>query len=227
MSNPVSETDRERVSSALFEYMLSGEADAAMTLVRDWAARHGFKNTIADILEPALAEVGRRWEKEQISLAAGYLAGKIAEDTLTLAAENSEPLAGDQGIAVIGNIEDDYHSLGRKLVGVFLRTAGWIVIDLGNDVEPSAFVDAAQRNRADVIGVSAMMYSTARKIFEVRQKLDDLALTKRIKLAVGGAVFKIHPELVDEVGGDGTAANAVDVPALFQRLREESAHDLS
>lgn len=219
-------TDKVRLSLSLFECMLAGESEGAMAIITEWASVHGFHSAIVDLLEPALTEVGKRWEKEQISLAAGYLAGKIAEDTLTLAAAHSEPVSGDKGIAVIGNIEDDYHSLGRRLVGVFLRTAGWIVIDLGNDVVPEAFVDAAVRNRADVIGVSSMMLSTAKKIFGVRQELDDRGLTDRIKLAVGGAVFKIHPELVKEVGGDGTASNAVDVPALFQRLKEDSRHDV-
>jgi hypothetical protein len=49
--------------------------------------------------------------------------------------------------------------------------------------------------------------------------LDDRDLQGRIKLAVGGAVFIMRPELVAEVGGDGTAISATAVPELFERLR--------
>ncbi len=127
-----------------------------------------------------------------------------------------------KGTAIIGNVEDDYHSLGRKLVGIFLLTAGWKVVDLGNDVAPATFVDAAIENKARIIGVSAMMFTTAQNILSLRKEIDQRGLKNKIKLAVGGAVFKIRPDLVSEVGGDGTAANAIDAPALFEKLTEGS-----
>jgi methanogenic corrinoid protein MtbC1 len=104
------------------------------------------------------------------------------------------------------------------MVGVFLRAAGWKVVDLGNDVSPAAFVDAALEHGARVIGISAMMLTTAENIRAVRSELDARGLSGRIRLAVGGAVFKLRPELVREVGGDGTTASAIQAPSLFDRL---------
>ncbi len=66
-----------------------------------------------------------------------------------------------------------------------------------------------------------MMYSTASHIARVRAAIDDRGLTEQIRLAVGGAVFLLRPELVDEVGADGTAGNAMDAPVLFKRLLED------
>ena len=144
-----------------------------------------------------------------ISLAQAYIAGKVAEDCLiALVAERHDGHAAlnRRGPVVLGNIEDDYHALGRRMVGTFLEADGWDVRDLGNDVPPADFVDRALEAGAKVIGVSAMMYSTAENIRGVREEIDTRGLTGRIQLAVGGAVFVLRPELVAEVGADGTEA---------------------
>lgn len=202
----------------LLQHILKGDRQKAMALLEDWAARFQWRETIRTLLEPTLEEIGRYWAAEKISLAAGYMAGKIAEDVLLKAALVEEIVPETLGPVILGNVEDDYHSLGRKLVAIFLKTSGWKVIDLGNDVPAETFVNAAVQHKADVIGVSAMMLTTAENILAIRKELDRRGLSGKIKLAVGGAVFKIRPELVAELGGDGTAASAVDAPRLMARL---------
>ena len=210
--------DLKNTQETLIEFILSGNRKEAVDLLDAWAGRHHYNSAISDILEPVLTEIGNRWVSENISLAAGYLAGKIAEDVLLKAHEKKEAVPETKGPVVLGNVEDDYHSLGRRLLGIFLRTAGWRIIDLGNDVPAEEFVDAAVKNNAQVIAVSAMMFTTARNIIKIRHEIEKRGLSGAIRLAVGGAVFKIRPELVDEVGGDGTAVSAVEAPALMERL---------
>ena len=132
-------------------------------------------------------------------------------------------LGSFRGTAVLGNAEDDYHALGRRMVATFLRLEGWKVHDLGNDVLAATFVDEALATGASVIGVSAMMLTNAHNILRVREELDRRDLSGRVGLAVGGAVFALRPGLVNEVGGDGTALTAVDAPSLFDRLAAERA----
>ncbi|MFQ3619356.1 MAG: hypothetical protein SNJ78_00280, partial [Spirochaetales bacterium] len=86
-------------------------------------------------------------------------------------------------------------------------------------------VDTAGSIGAPVIGVSAMMYTTAKNIPLIRKLLQERELEKRIALAVGGAIFKLHPELAYEAGGDGTAATALDAPELFESLRLKVFHN--
>ncbi len=217
----------EEARQRMIESILSGNRDQANEVFDGWTQRFGCQRAIAEVLDPVLLELGNLWSQEKISLAAGYLAGKVAEDVLFRALEREESLPETKGPVVIGNVEDDYHSMGRKLVGIFLKTAGWGVIDLGNDVAAAAFVDEAVKNGVRVIGVSAMMLTTAENIKKVREEIDGRGLTGRIRLAVGGAVFKIRPELTAEVGGDGTCANAIDAPRLFERLwAEGDSHDI-
>ena len=205
--------------------ILEGERELANSLLEAYAASRSYRETMIDILEPVLEDIGTKWVEENISLAQGYVAGKVAEDLLHKIIEAEQGTVSkrvDKGPVVIGNIEDDYHSLGRKLISIFLQTAGWRVHDLGSDVTAVEFVDKAVETGARVIGVSAMMYSTAANIRKVREELDRRNLSGKVMLAVGGAVFKLRPELKDEVGGDGTAANGFQVPKLFAELNERS-----
>ena len=123
---------------------------------------------------------------------------------------------------MLGNIEDDFHALGRRMVSLFSQAAGWEVVDLGNDVPAEELVAKAKALGARVIGASAMMYTTAKNIRRLREALDRGDLTGRVQLAVGGAVFNLRPELVAEVGGDGTARSALAAPALFEELARRS-----
>jgi methylmalonyl-CoA mutase cobalamin-binding domain/chain len=202
--------------------ILAADRRSANDLIEEWADVNGYEQVIAELLEPALDLFGEKWVRgEDVSLAQGYIAAKVAEDVLTKAAEaqSLKPSPSESmGPVVLGNIEDDYHALGRKMVATFLRTAGWKVVDLGTDVLPEDFINKALEVEAKVIGVSAMMDMTAVNIRKVRDEIDRRNLTGRIQLAVGGAVFKLRPELVAEVGGDGTATNAMATPDLMTRL---------
>lgn len=177
---------------------------------------------ITDVLEPALVRVGLLWGRESVSLAQTFVAAKIAEDVLLRCLPEVGTAAPHKSPVVIGNIEDDFHSLGRRIVATFLRAAGWEVHDLGNDVPAEQFVDRALEVQAVVVGASAMMQTTALNIRKLRAVIDARGLQDRLKLAVGGAVFNWRPELVAEVGGDGTAANAAGVDALLRRLQSEA-----
>jgi methanogenic corrinoid protein MtbC1 len=133
-------------------------------------------------------------------------------------ASSGAPGAPAKGPVLLGNVEDDFHPLGRKMVVAFLRADGWEVHDLGVDVPAEHFMDRAEETGARVIGASAMMYTTAKNVAKLREEIDRRGQAGRIQLAVGGAVFKLRPELVTTFGGDGTASSAVEAPALFERL---------
>lgn len=209
----------QTLRAQFLDLVLQARRDQAAVFLASLAGDAGYARVIRDILEPVLLEIGERWSRDRLSLAQGYVAGKIAEDAFVQMARHVSRLPGRRkGPAVLGNIEDDHHSLGRKMLVIFLEAAGWEIVNLGNDVLAEAFVDAAEEVGARVIGVSAMMLTTARSIVSVRRELDRRGLAGRIQLAVGGAVINLRPELTAEVGGDGTCANAILAPQLFDRL---------
>jgi methanogenic corrinoid protein MtbC1 len=207
-----------------------GEKDEAVGLLLEWSRQTSFKHVIFNVLEPMLAEWGRLWMQGKLSLAHGYISGKVAEEVFLHAASDKEFLLSTgkpKGTIVLGNIEDDFHPLGRRLVQIFAKAAGWNIIDLGNDITAEIFIESAVEHKADIIAVSAMMFTTARNIDRIRTLMEKQSLSGKIQLAVGGAVFKLRPELVTEVGADGTAGNAIEAPALFDSLLIESSRHKS
>jgi len=214
------------IQQSLIERIQQADRAGANALMDVWASENGYERLLTGVLDPALVRIGEDWcSSETFTLAQVYIAAKVTEDVLTKIAKERElrpEVRLSKGPVVIGNIEEDFHALGRRMVGTFLRAEGWTVHDLGNDVPAEVFVDKAQEIGARVIGVSAMMMTTARMIRQVRDEIDCRGLSGRIQLAVGGAVFHVCPGLVEEVGGDGTADNALGAPGLFDRLRKQS-----
>ena len=214
-------------AEALAESIRMADRTRARALIENWAIAKGYVSVVMDLLSPALEIIGRGWSEGsgEVSLSQGYVAAKIAEEVMGKVLEqrskNSEPYAS-KGPVVLGNIQDDYHPLGRKMVVSFLRLEGWEVHDLGVDASAKDLVDTAQIAGARVVGASAMMYSTAKNVLLLRQEIDRRGLNGRLQLAVGGAVFKLRPELVEELGADGTAPTALHAPALFEELWQRS-----
>ncbi len=206
----------EKYKKILFDFILNADRIKASEFLDGLGLALGYSFVLKEILEPVLLEVGERWQKE-LSLAHGYIAGKIAEDFLLKASQSNDfkKTVKPKGVVVIGNVEGDYHALGRKMLRIFLTAAGWDVYDLGNDVISSDFINKAIEVNAQIIGVSSMIYSTALNIKKIREEINNRNLNSKIILAVGGAVFNLRSELVDEVGGDITAKNAIEADNIF------------
>jgi 5-methyltetrahydrofolate--homocysteine methyltransferase len=115
------------------------------------------------------------------------------------------------GKVVIGSIQGDLHDIGKNLVAIMLKGVGFEIIDLGNDVAPEKFVAAAQKENAQVIGMSALLTTTMPGMKKVVDLLKEKGLAGRVKVIVGGA--PVTDEYRQEIGADAygyDAANAVD-----------------
>jgi len=115
-----------------------------------------------------------------------------------------------RGKIVIGTVQGDLHDIGKNLVGIMLKGAGFEVIDLGKDVSAENFVDTAQKENADVIGMSALLTTTQPVMKKVVEKLKEKGLDNKIKTIVGGA--PLSSEYADLIGANAysyDAANAV------------------
>ena len=111
-----------------------------------------------------------------------------------------------RGKVVIGTVKGDLHDIGKNLVGIMLKGAGFEVIDLGHDVAPEAFVDAAVREGAPLIGMSALLTTTMTRMRDVVALLRERGLAGRVRTVVGGA--PVSEEFAREIGADGYACDA-------------------
>jgi len=115
-----------------------------------------------------------------------------------------------RGKIVIGTVQGDLHDIGKNLVGIMLKGAGFEVIDLGKDVSAEIFVDTAEKENADVIGMSALLTTTQPVMKRVVEKLKEKGLDNKIKTIIGGA--PLSSDYADLIGADAysyDAANAV------------------
>jgi len=115
------------------------------------------------------------------------------------------------GKIVIGTIHGDLHDIGKNLVGIMLKGAGFEVIDLGKDVPAEKFVETALAENADVVGMSALLTTTMPTMQKVVALLKEKRPDGEIKTIVGGA--PLSEEIAQEFGADAysyDAANAVE-----------------
>ena len=119
-----------------------------------------------------------------------------------------------RGRVVVGTVQGDLHDIGKNLVGIMLEGAGFEVIDLGHDVSPESFVDAAVREEAPLIGMSALLTTTMPRMREVVELLRERGLAGRVRTIVGGA--PLSADFAREIGADGYACDAA---AAVDRVR--------
>ncbi len=111
-----------------------------------------------------------------------------------------------QGKIVIGTVKGDLHDLGKNLVGIMLKGAGFDVIDLGKNVPPEKFIETAIKEDAKLIGMSALLTTTMPVMKEVIDLLKQENLMGKIKTVIGGA--PITEEYAKEIGADAYAFDA-------------------
>ena len=121
-----------------------------------------------------------------------------------------------KGIAVIGTVQGDLHDIGKNLVSMMLEGAGFTVVDIGVDIPADKYVEAAKENKAQIVGLSALLTTTMPAMKEIIDALKKDPETKNVKIIVGGA--PVTQEYADSVGADGYAADASSAVDISEKL---------
>ena len=116
---------------------------------------------VTECLVPAMDEVGRRFECEEYFVPEMLLSARAMKASMEilrplLAATGAEPV----GRVVIGTVKGDLHDIGKNLVASMLEGGGFEVIDLGADVSPERFIEAASTRHANLVALSALLTVT-------------------------------------------------------------------
>ncbi len=139
----------------------------------------------------------------------------IAARAMKMAMEILEPKLIEAGVeplasVVIGTVKGDLHDIGKNLVAMMLKGAGFNVIDLGVDVSPEKFVAAVKENKAQLVGLSALLTTTMPMMEKTVQAFKENSVTA--KIMIGGA--PVTQDYANKIGADGysqDAASAVDI----------------
>ena len=119
------------------------------------------------------------------------------------------------GKVILGTVKGDIHNLGKSLVGVMLKGAGFEVIDIGVDVSPEKFVETATSEKAQLIGMSALLTTTMAHMKTNVEALKKAGLNQ-VKTIIGGAC--VTEQFANEIGADGYAENAGAAVAKAKEL---------
>jgi 5-methyltetrahydrofolate--homocysteine methyltransferase len=209
--------DTDNLLDALYNAVLDGQAPAAKQAVAQLIAQAVPAETILyDGMIPAMDEVGRLFEigevfvPEMLVSANAMKAGmELLQPLLELS--DVKPLAR----IVLGTVQGDIHDIGKNLVGMMLKGAGFEVIDLGVNVPPARFVTAVADGAA-VVGLSALLTTTMPNMKVTIDALTAAGLRDQVKVIVGGA--PVTEEFALEVGADAYGANANQAVTVAKAL---------
>jgi 5-methyltetrahydrofolate--homocysteine methyltransferase len=159
------------------------------------------KRILDDGLIAGMAVIGDRFKAHEIFLPDVLLAAKAMYAGLDIL---KPLLEGEEipslGRVVIGTVKGDIHDIGKNLVGIMLKGAGFEVIDLGKDVPPERFIEAAVEADAQVIGMSTLLTTTMPVMKDVVDLARVRGLHGKVKIIVGGA--PLSAEYARKIGAD-------------------------
>ena len=138
-------------------------------------------------------------------------AKKMLEEKHPLSKTGSDAL----GTIVLGTVKGDLHDIGKNIVAMLMKGAGFNVIDLGVDIPVERFVEALTEEKADILALSALLSTTMPAMASTVKAIKESGLKDKIKILVGGA--PVTPEFADEIGADGYAE---DAPGAVNKVNE-------
>ena len=185
-------------------------ADAKVAELTKEAIDNGLeaKQILDEGLIAGMTIVGERFKKHELFLPHVLLAAKAMYAGLDLL----KPLLLKQGVpslgkVVIGTVQGDLHDIGKNLVGIMLKGAGFEIIDLGKDVSPESFVDTAISENAQVIGLSALLTTTMPTMKKVVDLANERNVRDKFKIVIGGA--PLSNEYAQQIGADAYCFDAI------------------
>jgi 5-methyltetrahydrofolate--homocysteine methyltransferase len=176
---------------------------------------------IQEIINKGLTEgmdvVGKKFESKEYfipdMLASAEAVGKAMEILEPhLVKSGIQP----KGKVIMATVKGDHHDIGKNIVSILLRGAGYTVKDLGNDVEPQAIVDAVREEQPQFVGLSALLTSTMTGMEDDIQGLKKSGLRDNVKVLIGGA--PVSEEFAKTIGADGYGADGFQALAVIESL---------
>jgi 5-methyltetrahydrofolate--homocysteine methyltransferase len=165
------------------------------------------KDIVIEALTKSMEEVGEKFERDEYlipdMLASAECVG-VAMDILS--PHLIKAGVKSKGKFVIATVAGDLHDIGKNIVAIMLKGAGYQVIDLGTDASADRIIAAVKENEAPFIGLSALLTTTMRVMAEVVNKLKEEGLRDKVKVLIGGA--PTSSAFAEEIGADAYCKDA-------------------
>ena len=201
---------------ALADAVIKGDQSTAVEITKD-ALEEGTpaESVLNDGLIAGMDVIGARFKKNEVYIPEVLIAARA----MKMAMEILEPELVKAGVepigkCLIGTVQGDLHDIGKNLVAMMLKGAGFDVIDLGVDVSPDKFVEQVKSQSVQVVGMSALLTTTMPGMEKSIQALKDAGVSA--KIIIGGA--PVTQGYADKIGADGYAADAASAVDIAKSL---------
>lgn len=163
---------------------------------------------VTEGLQPGLTIIGEGFDKHTRFTTDLVLAGEIMNDVMAKLRPVIEAGSGGRGdVMIIGTVDGDEHNVGKRIVSSVFTSAGYWVIDIGENQPASAFVQAAKENNAKIVGASAILGTVKPYCKVIHDALVEAGIRNDLLFIVGG--WGMTQDWCDRVGADayGDTAN--------------------
>ncbi len=175
------------------------------------------KEIVIESLTKSMEEVGEKFERDEYlipdMLASAECVG-VAMDILSPYLLKAG--VKSKGKFVIATVAGDLHDIGKNIVAIMLKGAGYQIIDLGTDVSVERIIGAVKENEAPFIGLSALLTTTMRVMGEVIKNLEQEGLRDSVKVLIGGA--PTSASFAQEIGADAYCKDAFDAIDVLKTM---------
>ena len=175
------------------------------------------KKVVLEALTGAMETVGEKFDQGEY-LIPDMLA---SAECVGAAMEMLGPHLADAGVEskgpfVLATVAGDLHDIGKNIVGIMLKGAGFEVVDLGNDVPVQRIVNHVKESGAAYLGLSALLTTTMREMATVIQALDSEGLRQQVRVLIGGA--PTSEAFAREIGADAYCRDAFHAIDLLKQM---------
>ncbi len=199
------------------ENLINGRAEEVERLVKEALdEKFPVEKILKEALIPGMDVVGDNFKNNvfyvpEVLIAARAMNTAMALLTPLLAESGVEPV----GRVVVGTVKGDLHDIGKNLVGMMLKGGGFEVYDLGIDVSPEKFIEAAKEKNCQLICLSALLTTTMPQMENVVKAVRASGLEDK-KVLIGGA--PVTQSYADEISADGYAPDAASAVDMARKL---------
>ena len=201
---------------ALAEAIIKGDQNTAVTITRAaLKEKMPAERVLNEGLIAGMDVIGMRFKKNEVYIPEVLIAARAMKSAMEilgpeLVKAGVEPI----GKFIIGTVQGDLHDIGKNLVAMMLKGAGFEVIDLGVDVSPEKFVERAKAAGAQLIGISALLTTTMPAMEKTVKAIK--AAKVAVKVMIGGA--PVTQGYADRISADGYAADAATAVEIAKRF---------
>ena len=168
-------------------------------------------------LLPGMESVGVKFKNNEIFIPEVLIAARAMKAGMEIIRPLlTEAKVKAKGKFMIGTVKGDLHDIGKNIVCMMMEGAGFDIVDLGTNVAKEKFVESVDKEKPDVLGMSALLTTTMVYMKEVMKAMEDAKVKDKVKVMIGGA--PITQSYADEIGADGYAPDAASAVDLVKNL---------